>query len=736
MRLTITLLFLVGIVSLALAQTTGKIRWIVPGRFVIRDTQCEPVFAAGAPGLFVMKKGVLARYDAVTLKLQGVVELFGKLEDLPTEGALTLQEQTTMITARAQRLLPAAMALHGNDLLLLIGDTFFRVDAQSLDIKVNKSLTDDAQANTRIESHLFAPTPQMQIAGNIVYVISSQITPQVNVTITAIDSNDGTLLATKSLPAPLMPSAAVWQPINGGLVFNDIYPLWQRPAIQCIATADGVYVLRCGGLAKLDPRTLEPLKVTELYGPMAALAENADKNARETASLDRAQRLMPAAMLVQEKALLIISGDHFFRVNMDTLAIEKQSTLTQTAGAALAGRINQLAALGQPQLRPGKQGLIMVRGKELTVISPADGAAHPVPLPAALTKSLPFIRPREQMFKLRTPVDGKPISLNGVVWSEAKDWFMYDQQYGVFKLTGDPLAKIAVNADAQQGQIMLQGTFHKQDEGTPASWLGTVEITNTPTTFHLFSVSGLVKRHPAPDGDFWTISGMYENSDFVLVGAKAKELTAIPDLDGRQAFVAGRFTMQYAKAPVYGHGYLEVQNYSLQPSPEEQAERQELARPVISIAAGENFYAARNGVVVRFDGASLDQKGTNDLLPPLPDLPKDGDASPELLKAIIQNRALRSMTPLVIPQGNDLAVMLAGSGYFHLDGTTLETKGHLPQDQYPFQVQPGASILTDATLFAISGKNLLAINLTDGKVTNKVELPEKMQHMLYPEFMP
>ena len=97
---------------------------IVPGRYEIRDDAgvVAPAMLSGPLGVYVLNKGVLAHFEAKTLQQLGTVELYGKLDDL-SDNTPVLD-----IEARAQRLLPAGMAFHGGDVIILSGDQFFRVD--------------------------------------------------------------------------------------------------------------------------------------------------------------------------------------------------------------------------------------------------------------------------------------------------------------------------------------------------------------------------------------------------------------------------------------------------------------------------------------------------------------------------------------------------------------------------------------------------------------------------------
>ena len=152
MKLVVTLLLLWSLLSCAFAQDVpAKRQLIVPGRYSIRDDAgvVAPAIISGPQGVYVFNKGVLARFDAKTLQQLGMVELYGKMDEL------TADAKMMDIMARGQRLLPAGMALHGGDIIILSGDQFFRVDPVTLAIKVNASLLPAGQPNTRVEEFLY-----------------------------------------------------------------------------------------------------------------------------------------------------------------------------------------------------------------------------------------------------------------------------------------------------------------------------------------------------------------------------------------------------------------------------------------------------------------------------------------------------------------------------------------------------------------------------------------------------
>lgn len=373
MKLLVTLSVLLGLMSWAFAQDEpGKINWseTVPDHLRTRDNAgvVTPAILSGPLGVYVFNKGVLARFDAKTLQPRGVVELYGKMPALPVDN-IDMDGTSQLVEELGQRLLPAGMAWHHGELLVLSGDEYFRVDPATLAIKLHTTLVASDQTRyLRVDDYLDAPAPRMICSGETLYRFHLALfEPQL--TMTAIDIPTGKMLVEKHLPAAL--TTENWQYLKDGPRFNFPYTPAQAP-VEITATPDAVYVLRYGGLAKLDPRTLAPKKVLALFGPVV----NAADHSFISASLDHAQRMQPAVMCWWGKNLLIVSGDHFFCVDTDTMKISAQLRITRVSGDAAVQRLRELAADGPPCELMTKYGLLVTRGEEFLLVNPANGSAN------------------------------------------------------------------------------------------------------------------------------------------------------------------------------------------------------------------------------------------------------------------------------------------------------------------------------------------------------------------------
>ncbi len=735
MKLVISLLLLAGLVCGAFAQNA-----LDKSRLMVRDQQFQPVLLTGAKGLYVLNKGILARFDAATLELQAVKDLLAPLSALPAPGGLTPRQQNDLLDARALRLLPAAMALRGADLVALIGDQYVRVDPVSLDIKVSKPLHADPAQADRLGELFAEPARELVFAGDTLYTVHLHQYPARSVVITAVNGRDGTVLAEKPLPRPLDLPLDTWCPLTGGPTFDEPASLLTQPPCSYLAADDGVYVLRCGALAKLDPRTLAPVKVTELYGAVPTPTAKAAAAEIQAACINRAQRLLPPAMLLQGHGLVIVQGDDFFQVDTDTLTVTKHGSLTQAGGDALVARTNELFSLGAPQLQPikyGAFGVLMARMKECYLLNPTTGICEALPLPESMTRSLP-LHEKAKAFTPIALIGGEKLNFDGVLWQETgangAAWHCFSGQYGEFILTGAGLAKLKDTAGLAKGLVKVQGVFHQGNAGANAP-LGTLELTGDIQGVGgngMVFLPGTVQKRKLRDGDVWTVSGLYAGDDYVLAGAKVKELDALPNAANRQIFIMGEFSRLQEKLPRYGQGYITLESYSFPPDPAVEAAAQEKTRPVFAFAVGENLYVLRNGVMARFACTGANPAQVHDLLPDASKIPGAEQIPDQVRAALNSERPLRVATALAFPVGNELAVLIPGAGYYRLDSSTLEEKATLGQEHYPFPLQANNTLLAAQRLYVVNSKTLLALNIADGSVVNKVELPKQLVVNLFP----
>lgn len=100
-----------------------------------------------------------------------------------------------------------------------------------------------------------------------------------------------------------------------------------------LVTANGLYAMNAGSLARFDAKTLEVLGVAELFGPMPEAPNFDNPNALQRGAMERwqmamQQRMSPTTLVAQgDDHVIVIVGDQFFRINQRTLAVERQISL-------------------------------------------------------------------------------------------------------------------------------------------------------------------------------------------------------------------------------------------------------------------------------------------------------------------------------------------------------------------------------------------------------------------------
>lgn len=147
-----------------------------------------PMMTVAPDGIFVVRGGVLAKYDAKTLDAVGMVELFGPL---PEENKANAQVNLD----RLRRLLPGAMLVTNTDLMVVIGEQFFRVDRATLEEKVSVSLFQDQVLAPAERLIAVAAPPVLTLDGATLYVTrGSQLL--------AVTWQDGHVRAVGMLPDP------------------------------------------------------------------------------------------------------------------------------------------------------------------------------------------------------------------------------------------------------------------------------------------------------------------------------------------------------------------------------------------------------------------------------------------------------------------------------------------------------------------------------------------------------
>jgi len=165
----------------------------------MQGMQQAPEMTITPNGIFILKSGVLMRFDT-KLKQQGTsLELFGALAVQPpmSETPTDAERQAMMAWMRdaAPRMSPAAMLAKDDELLIVIGTTLFRVNQKTLvlDTKQTKLVAQADMAENRPLAALMTGKPVLQLNDKTLYII-------IGANLAAVNADTGDVLSTGVLP--------------------------------------------------------------------------------------------------------------------------------------------------------------------------------------------------------------------------------------------------------------------------------------------------------------------------------------------------------------------------------------------------------------------------------------------------------------------------------------------------------------------------------------------------------
>ena len=172
----------------AKAGLKGDLKAIVQD--VIKLSGQPALVATNAQGIFVLRNGVLAKYDPATMQQQKVVELFGAM---PAGDAAA--DKQKMLIEYMKRVVPAAMlAPAKGDLIISIGDEFFRINPDTLEKVVDVNLAGDQQL-----PQLLTRFPELSQSPALQVMDKSVLLSRGN-KLTRVSLADGKVLADIALP--------------------------------------------------------------------------------------------------------------------------------------------------------------------------------------------------------------------------------------------------------------------------------------------------------------------------------------------------------------------------------------------------------------------------------------------------------------------------------------------------------------------------------------------------------
>jgi len=112
--------------------------------------QAQPAqVTPAAQALYVYRHGTLAKYDP-NMQLVKAVELFGPMPG-PAGAVPTEPEKQKLFLETLKRIVPAAITVQRERIIISVGDQFFVLDAETLEKKVDANIAGDLQPLQQLE---------------------------------------------------------------------------------------------------------------------------------------------------------------------------------------------------------------------------------------------------------------------------------------------------------------------------------------------------------------------------------------------------------------------------------------------------------------------------------------------------------------------------------------------------------------------------------------------------------
>jgi len=146
-------------------------------------------------GLFALRSGVLVKFNAATLQQEQIFELFGKVPTPPAANDAAARQVYFADMQRRQA--PALLIPRENDLLVIIGDGFARINQMTLAVEANADLA-AAQPAPNAGGFRQEPAPGYVMHDNTLYLMRNR-------EILALSITDGKILSRTALPQELQP---------------------------------------------------------------------------------------------------------------------------------------------------------------------------------------------------------------------------------------------------------------------------------------------------------------------------------------------------------------------------------------------------------------------------------------------------------------------------------------------------------------------------------------------------
>ncbi|MHB9133210.1 MAG: hypothetical protein ACYDBB_19240 [Armatimonadota bacterium] len=151
-------------------------------------------------GLFVLRTGVLAKYQPDVLNQPQIKELFPAPMAMPVGDNPDEAKVREWAMDVGKRLVPAVIVPVGHELVIIIGEWFFRIDSETLEVKIAKQLLpkNPLPEWVRLQSLIAPPSAVVSPKEPVLYLSRGQ-------QLLAVNINTGELLSGGVLPEKMQP---------------------------------------------------------------------------------------------------------------------------------------------------------------------------------------------------------------------------------------------------------------------------------------------------------------------------------------------------------------------------------------------------------------------------------------------------------------------------------------------------------------------------------------------------
>jgi len=154
------------------------------------------------------------------------------------------------------------------------------------------------------------------------------------------------------------------------------------------------------------------------------------------------------------------------------------------------------------------------------------------------------------------------------------------------------------------------------------------------------------------------------------------------------------------------------------------------------------YFVLLNGVLALYKGEGLKPAGVCELFGPRPAVPLAGDLA---VATAYNTDLMRRQAPALLLPSDDILLIVIGDRFFRVDPegmkvlvtTSLSKPGVESSPAVMFgPALPPAHLLNGDQLLLTLGDELLAVDVTDGRVSARVTLPAEMRLPTYGSFRP